>query len=60
MNSAHDHTTAIGTAAGGISTLIFNISTDDIVKTIVLGAIGSVVGFMVTTALKWLVKKIKQ
>ncbi len=45
-----------GTVSGTALTVIANISSQDITKTIVLAMIGAVVSFGMTVLLKWLVK----
>lgn len=59
MHHSNEHTTALGTAAGATLTFIANVGTEDIVKTIILSCIGAVVSFVVSTLLKWVIKKIK-
>lgn len=59
MENSHGHTTAIGTISGTALTILVNIRSQDIVKTIVLAAVGAVVSFCVTITLKWLVKKLQ-
>lgn len=55
----HGHTTVIGTLSGTALTILVNIGSQDIFKTIALAAIGAIVSFFVTISLKWVVKKIK-
>jgi hypothetical protein len=55
-----DNGTKAGTAAGTLLTIIFNIHIHDILKTVVLAAIGAIVSFGVSLALKYLVKKFKK
>lgn len=59
MEGTHGHTTAIGTISGTALTILVNIGSQDVFKTIVLAAIGAIVSFCVTVSLKWIVKKIK-
>jgi hypothetical protein len=59
MDAAHSPTTAIGTIGGTVLTILVNIESHDIIKTIVLAAVGAVVSFLVTISLKWIAKKIK-
>jgi len=51
-NHVNGHITPIGTICGTIFTLIGTIDPHDIVKTIVLAAIGAVVSFVVSVVLK--------
>ncbi|MEI2749795.1 MAG: hypothetical protein V9E88_13685 [Ferruginibacter sp.] len=55
-----DSSTKVGTASGTLLTILFNIHVHDILKTIVLAAIGAVVSFSVSLALKYLAKKLKK
>jgi len=45
-----------GTAAGTLLSVLPNILSADIVKTIILAVIGATVSFAVTVLLKWLTK----
>ena len=49
----------LGTVSGTVLTVLVNIGSSDIVKTVVLAALGAVVSFSVSVLLKWLVKKFK-
>lgn len=55
-----DATTKRGTAGGTLLTILGNISSDDLIKTAILAAVGAVVSFGVTLALKLLVKRYKK
>lgn len=55
-----DNTTKRGTAGGTLLTILGNISSEDILKTIVLAAVGAVVSFAVTLLLKIVVKRMKK
>jgi len=60
--STHNHIengTIIGTVSGTVLTVAVNIGSSDIVKTVVLAALGAVVSFSVSVLLKWIVKKLK-
>ena len=59
MKEMFDNTTKTGTAGGTLLTIFANISGDDILKTVVLGAIGAVVSFFITLVLKFLVRKFR-
>jgi hypothetical protein len=50
------NTTKTGTIGGPLLTVFYNISCEDIVKTIVLAVIGAVVSFVVSFILKRLFK----
>ena len=60
MNQHFDNTTKAGTAGGTLLTIFANISSEDIIKTIILAAIGAVVSFTVTIFLKALIKRLKK
>ncbi len=51
--------TIIGTVSGTVLTVAANIGSSDIVKTVVLAALGAVVSFSVSVLLKWFTKKLK-
>lgn len=55
-----DNTTKRGTAGGTLLTILGNISSEDVLKTIILAAVGAVVSFAVTFLLKKLLKRIKK
>jgi len=49
--------TILGTVSGTALTVAVNIDSPDILKTVILAAIGAVVSFSVSVLLKWLVKR---
>ena len=55
-----NNTTKTGTIGGTLLTVFYNISSEDIVKTIVLAGIGAVVSFMVSLLLKRIFKQNKK
>jgi ABC-type sulfate transport system permease component len=55
-----DNTTKAGTAGGTLLTIFANISSEDLLKTIALAAIGAAVSFAVTLLLKLLIKRFKK
>lgn len=55
-----DSTVRRGTAGGTLLTILGNITSDDIAKTVILAAVGAVVSFVVTLMLKLLTKRIKK
>jgi mannitol-specific phosphotransferase system IIBC component len=55
-----DGMTKRGTAGGTLLTIIANITSEDIIKTAILAAVGAVVSFTVTILLKLLMKKVKK
>jgi len=52
--------TILGTVSGTALTVIANIGSQDVIKTVVLAALGAVVSFAVSVTLKWLVKRLKR
>lgn len=52
--------TILGTVSGTGLTVLANIGSSDITKTVVLAAIGAVVSFCVSVSLKWLAKKLRK
>ncbi len=55
-----EHVTLLGTVSGTALTVMVNIGSSDIIKTVVLAAVGAVVSFCVSIGLKWLITKIKR
>jgi mannitol-specific phosphotransferase system IIBC component len=60
MNQHFDNTTKAGTAGGTLLTIFANITSEDVLKTITLAAIGAAVSFTVTIFLKALIKRLKK
>ena len=60
MKQLFDNTTKAGTAGGTLLTIFGNISSQDIIKTVVLAGIGAVVSFTITITLKSIIKKLKK
>ena len=60
MKELFDNTTKAGTAGGTLLTIFGNISSQDIIKTIVLAGIGAVVSFCITIVLKAIIKRLKK
>jgi len=52
--------TILGTASGTLLTVVVNIGSSDILKTVILAAIGAVVSFCMSVLLKWVVKKLRK
>lgn len=55
-----DNTVTAGTAGGTLLTIIVNINSADVLKTIVLATVGAVVSFAVTLLLKTILKRLKK
>lgn len=51
--------TILGTVSGTVLTVAVNVGSSDILKTVILAALGAVVSFGVSLLLKWLVHKFK-
>ena len=60
MEHSEDNTTIIGTLSGTILSVIAMFDVQDIVKTIIMAAIGAAVSFMVTKFLRWVWEKVKR
>lgn len=60
MKELFDNTTKAGTVGGTLLTIFGNISSQDIIKTVVLAGVGAVVSFCITILLKALIKKLKK
>jgi hypothetical protein len=60
MKQLFDNTTKAGTAGGTLLTVFGNISSQDILKTVVLAAVGAVVSFGVTVFLKSIINHFKR
>jgi mannitol-specific phosphotransferase system IIBC component len=60
MKELFDNTTKAGTAGGTLLTIFGNISSQDIMKTIVLAGVGAVVSFCITVLLKSIIKRLKK
>ena len=51
--------TILGTVSGTVLTVMVNVGSSDILKTVILASLGAVVSFSVSLLLKWLVHKFK-
>lgn len=49
-----------GTAGGTLTVFFITIATEDIIKTLILSAIGTVVSFAVTLLLKLVIRRLKK
>lgn len=52
--------TIAGTVSGTALTVIANVGSDDVIKTVILAALGAVVSFAVSLLLKWLTRPRKR
>jgi len=53
------NSTRAGTLGGTLLVVIFQINTEEVLKTVVLAATGAAVSFLVTLLLKWITTKAK-
>jgi hypothetical protein len=56
----HSNSTVIGTAGGTFLSVLPNLHSEDVLKTILLAALGAVVSFSISLALKILIRKHKK
>ncbi len=54
-----DNSTKVSTAFGMMLTIFVNIQTEDLIKTVLLAAVGGVSSFMATLLVKFLIRNIK-
>jgi mannitol-specific phosphotransferase system IIBC component len=55
-----ENDTIMGTATGTILSVIPNVESADLLRTLVLAIVGAVVSFIVTQLMKWILKRIKK
>ncbi len=60
MEQHFDHTTKAGVATGTVLTVLENISSQDLVKTTLLAAVGAFVSFNATLILKYIIQRFKK
>jgi len=60
MEYTNDNTTIIGTVSGTILSVVAMFDAGDIIKTVILAAIGAAVSFLVSRGLKWIWEKWKK
>jgi hypothetical protein len=53
----HTNLTLRGTAGGTFLSVLPNLSSDDVFKTVILAAIGAIVSFLLSLVLKLFIKK---
>jgi hypothetical protein len=56
----HSNSTVIGTAGGTFLSVVPNLHSEDVLKTIILAALGAVVSFLISLLLKFFIKKHKK
>ena len=54
-----DNSTKLSTAFGTMLTIFVNIQTEDLIKTVLLAAVGGVSSFMATLLVKFLIRNLK-
>ena len=54
-----DNSTKLSTAFGTILTIFVNIRTEDLIKTVLLAAVGGISSFIATLLLKFLIRKMQ-
>jgi hypothetical protein len=58
--SSHSNSTLVGTAGGTFLSMLPNLNSEDVIKTVILATIGAVVSFSISVLLKYLCKKHKK
>jgi mannitol-specific phosphotransferase system IIBC component len=56
----HSNTTLVGTASGTFLSVIPNLNSEDILRTIILATLGAIVSFLISLLLKIVIKKHKK
>jgi hypothetical protein len=56
----HSNSTVIGTAGGTFLSVLPNLHSEDVLKTIILASLGAVVSFSISLILKYFIKKHKK
>jgi hypothetical protein len=56
----HSNSTVIGTAGGTFLSVLPNLHSEDVLKTVILAALGAIVSFIISMTLKYLIKKYKK
>jgi hypothetical protein len=56
----HSNSTVIGTAGGTFLSVLPNLHSEDVLKTIILATLGAIVSFTISLVLKLLIKKHKK
>lgn len=54
-----DTGTKLGTIGGSLTTVLFNLHSADIMKTLILATVGAIVSFFVSLFLRWLTNYVK-
>ena len=56
----HSNSTLTGTASGTILSVLPNLHSEDVLKTIILATLGAIVSFLISLLLKILIRKHKK
>ncbi len=56
----HSNSTVMGTAGGTFLSVLPNLHSEDVLKTVVLATVGAIVSFVISMTLKYLIKKHKK
>jgi mannitol-specific phosphotransferase system IIBC component len=54
-----NNSTLVGTAGGTFLSIVPNLNSADVLKTVILATVGAVVSFMISILLKWINRKHK-
>jgi mannitol-specific phosphotransferase system IIBC component len=52
--------TLMGTASGTFLSIVPNLNSGDVLKTVILASVGAIVSFLISLALKFFIKKHKK
>jgi hypothetical protein len=55
-----ENDTIVGTVGGTVLSVIPNLDTADVLRTLILAAVGAAASFLATQFLKWILKRIKK
>jgi hypothetical protein len=58
-NMQPERSARMGTAGGTLLVMLLQLNSSELIRTSVLAAIGAIVSFVVSLALKWLVRQIR-
>jgi hypothetical protein len=56
----HSNSTVIGTAGGTFLSVLPNLHSEDVLKTVILATLGAIVSFLISLLLKILIRKHKK
>jgi hypothetical protein len=58
--SSQTNSTFVGTAGGTFLSMVPNLNSEDVIKTVILATVGAVVSFSISVLLKYLSRKHKK